>query len=108
LKVNRYVDEDPFEYLLEADLCFSTVLSAGTAVDISMLKTVIMSNSLDSIQSNIQAFGRLREIKDLTLRFVYLVCLDIPKQVEYHKSKKELLIQRSKTYGEYFLPFAIG
>jgi hypothetical protein len=108
LKVNRYVDEDPFEYLLGADVCFSTVLSAGTAVDISMLKTVIMSNSLDSIQSNIQAFGRLREIAGLVLRFVYLVCLDIPKQVEYHKTKKELLIQRSKSYGEFFLPHSIG
>lgn len=108
LKVNRYVDQDPYEYLMESDLCFSTVLSAGTAHDIDMLRTVIMTNSLESIQSNIQAFGRLREIIGLKTRFIYLVCLDIAKQVDYHRSKKELLLNRAKVYGEAFVPFSIN
>lgn len=107
LKVSRYVDDDPYENLMESDLIFSTVLSAGTAHDVPKLKTAIMTISLESLASNIQAFGRLRNIPDIKTRFVYLVCLDLQKQVAYHKSKKELLLSRAKTYGEHFIQSAI-
>lgn len=108
LKVSRYVDDDPYENLMESDMTFSTVLSAGTAHDVAMLKTVIMTISLESLQSNIQAFGRLRDIPGVKTLFAYLVCLDIPKHVNYHRSKKELLLSRAKSYSEQFIPFSIS
>jgi superfamily II DNA or RNA helicase len=74
---------------------------------VANLKTVIMTNSLDSPQSNTQVLGRLRRNDTMPQRFAYLVCLDVEKQVQYHSSKKELLAQRAKNYNELFMPFGL-
>lgn len=91
LDIRRYVEDDPYENLMQADVSVSTLLSAGTGVDIPMLTTVILTTAVSSSQSNIQGFGRLRKIADRRLQFVYFVCQDVPKHIEYHEKKKEML-----------------
>ncbi len=99
--IRRYVAEDDYSNLIEADICVSTLGSSGTAVDIPDLTTVILTTTINSLQSNIQSLGRLRKLSDgCSTKFLYLVCDDIPKSLEYHSAKKKLLEQRAKTYTE--------
>ena len=70
----------------------STLLSAGTAVDVKRLRTAFMTTAVGSIDANIQAFWRIRELKEyphVTPDFIYLVCSDIPQHREYHRIKVE-------------------
>lgn len=101
--VRRYVAEDNYSDLMEAEICVSTLGSSGTAVDIADLTNVILTTTVNSIQSNIQSLGRLRQLKDdHPVEFMYLVCDDIPKSLEYHVSKKELLNKRAKTFNDVY------
>lgn len=96
LDVRRYVEDDPYENLMEADIAISTILSAGTGHDIANLTTVIMTVALSSSQSNVQGFGRLRELKDGTdPEFLYFICENIPKHVEYGEKKYRILEDRA-------------
>ncbi len=90
---------DPYSNLMESDLCVTTLASAGTNVDIPNLKCVILSANVLSSQSNIQGFGRLRDklAKGRRARFIWTVCEDIPKHLEYHKKKVELLTGKALT-----------
>jgi superfamily II DNA or RNA helicase len=98
--VRRYVADDPYENLMQADVIVSTLGSAGTAVDIPNLTNVILTTAVDSIQSNIQSLGRLRKLDNgnTPTEFHYFVCEDIPKHLEYHQRKKEMLSQRAKSF----------
>lgn len=98
--VRRYVSDDPFENLMQPDIIVSTLGSAGTAVDIPNLTNVILTTAVDSIQSNVQSLGRLRKLDngDTPTEFHYFVCEDIPKHLEYHERKKQMLSQRAKTF----------
>lgn len=107
LDIRRFVSEDPEENIYEPDICVSTLGSGGTAHDIQGLKTCIMSNAVDSLKSNIQALGRLREIPGLEVRFYYFVCNSVPKHVEYHKAKLQLLSSRAASVKELCLDFAV-
>jgi hypothetical protein len=104
LRVERFVEDDPLTNLLEADISVSTLKSAGTGKDIAMLTTVIMTPAVNASPSNIQGFGRLRDLnrKDPTLgrrmHFVYFCCDDILKHLDYHERKKELLRTRALHY----------
>lgn len=98
IDVRRYVEDDPYENVIQADVSVSTLLSAGTGLDIPMLTTVILTTSISSSQSNIQGFGRLRKIPDKKLNFVYFVCQDVPKHLEYHEKKKEMLKHMALQY----------
>lgn len=92
LKVGRYVSEDDYVTLLANDISVSTILSAGTGVDIPGLREVIMTTSIDSMQANEQSKGRLRRLKDfpdVNPRFWYIYCTQIPKQVDYHRRKEQ-------------------
>ena len=104
LHVNRYVESDPYDNLMESDICVSTLQSAGTGVDILGLTTVILTPAVKSSAANIQGFGRLRKLKDGTVpQFMYFVCQDIKKHVEYHASKRELLASRAAVYREEYM-----
>lgn len=100
LDVRRYVDDDPYDNLMQAEICVSTVGSAGTGHDISKLTTVVLTPAIKSTQSNIQGFGRLRETPGRKMKFAYLVCLDSDKHVEYHIEKASLLKSRALTHQE--------
>lgn len=104
LDVRRYVEEDPYSNLMESDICVTTLQSAGTAVDVPNLKTVILTIAVASTQANVQGFGRLRELKDgTTPEFLYLVCEDIPKHLEYHEQKRVILESRALRYKPVFI-----
>jgi len=98
LDVRRYVEKDPYENAMEPDIIVSTMLSAGTALDIPNLRMVFMTTCMQSKQGNIQGFGRLRFIEGVKLRFVYTACESIPKQMAYHEEKKTLLRDRALYY----------
>jgi superfamily II DNA or RNA helicase len=108
LNVKRYVEEDSYENLMSADVSVSTLLSAGTGVDIPMLTTVILTTAVSSSQSNIQGFGRLRKIPDRRLQFVYFVCSDTPKHLEYHEKKKDMLRHMALSYDSFSYPHTLG
>lgn len=97
--IRRYVEDDPYENLMEAEISVSTLQSAGTGHDIAGLTTVILTNSVKSSQSNIQGFGRLRKIDGREVKFAYLVCTNIAKQVAYHDHKRDILMAKAKTYS---------
>lgn len=108
LDVRRYVEEDPYEDLMEADVSVSTLLSAGTGVDIPGLTTVILTTAISSSQSNIQGFGRLRKLPNKKLQFVYFACLDIPKHVEYHEKKRDMLKHMALDYDSINYHHSLG
>jgi superfamily II DNA or RNA helicase len=96
--VRRYVADDPYENVIEADICVSTVISSGTAIDIPDLTTVIQTISISSIQANKQSFGRLRDIgKDV--RFYYMYCRNISKQVKMNTDRMAILKPLAKNYN---------
>lgn len=106
--VRRYVEDDPYENLMEADICVSTVGSAGTGHDIKGLITVIMTVSIASKASNIQGFGRLRDLVGFEMWFEYFTCLDILKQVDYHQRKELLLAGMAKQSHKETLDYILG
>ena len=106
--VRRYVEDDPYENLMEAEISVSTLLSAGTGHDIDKLSTVILTTAVSSSASNIQGFGRLRNLPNIKKRFVYFVCTDVAKHVEYHLKKKDLLMVRALVCGSSTYPIKIG
>jgi superfamily II DNA or RNA helicase len=103
--VRRYIEGDPYENLLEADIRVTTLQSGGTGHDIKGLTDVILTNCIQSIQQNIQVLGRLREIPDGETRFYYLTCYTIPKQMQYHQQKMVMLRQRAKSIE--ILPYGL-
>jgi hypothetical protein len=110
LKVARYIDEDPYNVLLENDLIFSTLLSSGTAVDIPDLYVTLMTTALGSREMNEQALGRTRRLKnypDTTPKFLYLVCEDIDKHIDYHKRKIEYFRDKVLSHQELMLPYKV-
>jgi superfamily II DNA or RNA helicase len=101
IDVRRYVEDDSYEEdLMTGEFIVSTLQSAGTAVDIPMLTTVILTTNVASRQGNIQGLGRLRELKGTGIvpEFLYLVCTSIPKHIEYHERKKVILQDRALEY----------
>lgn len=108
LDIRRYVEDDPYENLMTASVCFSTVGSAGTGHDIAGLTLVILTNAISSSKSNIQGFGRLRKIPNKETHFYYFVCDDLRKNVEYDRQKKELLKDRAATVSDYYTGVTVG
>lgn len=104
MDIRRYVEDDPFENL-QGEIIISTLLSAGTAVDIDRLTTAILTTAITSSQGNVQGFGRLRVLKDgRTPEFYYFVCEDIPKHIDYHERKRVLLEDRALSYKSVSMP----
>lgn len=95
LDTRVYLQGSPLKDMLEPDIRVTTIGSGGTAHDVPNLRVTILTNAIDSIQSNYQVFGRLRELKDRDTRFYYFCCSSIPKHVEYHKNKVHILSDRT-------------
>lgn len=93
--IRKFIGGDDLQNLLEADMCITTLQNAGTAHDVPNLVSVIMTPAVQSIQANVQALGRLREITGVKVDFLYFACRDIPKQMDYHMQKIPLLEQRA-------------
>lgn len=105
MDIRRYVEDDPYENLMEAEISVSTLQSAGTAVDIDQLTTAILTIAIASSAGNIQGFGRLRNLKDgRTPEFYYFVCEDVRKHIDYHERKRVLLETRALSYKSLSMP----
>jgi len=98
LDVRRYVEDDPLENILVADLTCSTVISAGTAIDVKKLIYVLQTICISSMQSNLQAFGRLRDLEGSEKVFRYFYSRNIPDQYRLHIDRRAALYKLSKTY----------
>lgn len=107
LDIRRYVAEDPDENMYDPDIRVTTLGSGSTGHDIAMLKAAIMTVNVESIQANVQAFGRLRKLDNLTPRFIYFTCLDVPKHMQYHKMKVEILQKRALNFNIFQSPIRI-
>lgn len=108
LDVRRYVEDDPYDNLMNADICVSTIGSAGTGHDIKKLIAVILTVSISSKASNIQGFGRLRKLDGIDVEFEYFSCIEIPKQMTYYTRKEQLLANMALTTETITLPYALG
>lgn len=101
ISVRRYIGEDDYEATRKGDLIITTLKSMGTAIDVPGLVRLLMTDSLGSLQGNIQVLGRLRPIKDYPDQdpvFTYLVCKSIDKQMNYHREKLEMFKGRVKEH----------
>lgn len=110
LNVVRYVSKDKMSVMNDADVIVSTVLSAGTAVDIKNLRYNLMTTAIDSQQSNEQTLGRTRRLRDwpeITPLFQYFVCIDIDKHVRYHENKEEFFRGKVLAHLSEFAPFCL-
>lgn len=97
LIINTFNAGDDYIILESSDIILSTVLKAGTAVDISELVQVHNLVASDSPNQNVQTLGRLRELKhrpDITPEYHSYTCLDIPKQVTYQERRDKLFKPR--------------
>lgn len=99
--VKRYVAEDDYqENYQKPDIRVTTIGSGGTGHDIKGLTDAHMTNAIDSIQANIQAFGRLRDLKEKGTRFFFYSNEQIPKHMKYAHKKKDLMKKRAKSYTQ--------
>lgn len=105
--VRRYVEDDPYEDVIEPDIRVSTILSSGTAIDIPQLTCSIMTVSIDSPISNLQALGRLRKIPDRDVKFYYIYCDQIDKHVAYHRNKVALFRPKTESIKEFKFPVGV-
>lgn len=105
--VERFVEDDPYENMLKPDIRVSTILSCGTGKDIPNLRATIMTTSVSSTVSNIQALGRLRKLPDRDVKFYYVFCEQIPKHCQYHSSKKQLFQDRVASIKELKYPYGL-
>lgn len=93
LEVTRYVSEDDYAEMLKCDIIVSTLKSLGTAIDVPGLRVALLTDALGSKQANLQCSGRLRFMKDwpdVSPEFLYLVCEDIEKHLDYHYKKQKI------------------
>lgn len=99
LIINSFNAGDEYTVLETSDIIFSTVIKAGTAVDIPDLTQVHNTVSSDSPNQNVQCLGRLRELPkrpNVQVEYHAYICEDIPKQVTYGKRRQTLFKSRIK------------
>lgn len=106
----RYISADKRTVMDTADIIVSTVLSAGTAVDIPNLRVTWMTTAIDSQQANEQALYRTRPLRDWpdqVPRFIYSVCTTIDKHVRYHLNKVSAWSDKVKEHGSMQSPITV-
>lgn len=86
----------------EHQVVITTPGSCGTGKDIPKLYIVFSPISVSSSQRNDQMVGRTRPIDkwwpDLDPIFLYFVCPDIPKQVDYHRKRRQIFDKKMKKF----------
>lgn len=112
LKIAKYNQGDPDKNIKESDLCFATLGKAGTAIDIANLTTVILTVGIESVQSNKQSSGRLRDLKlygnPRMPTFVYFVCDNFEKHKRYHQVKMQDLKEKTAVYTKMVHHHSLG
>lgn len=107
LDIRRYVEDDPYENVIDADIRITTVLSAGTAIDIPNLVAVIMTINMKSSVFNLQTLGRLRKIPGRVVKFYWLYCSQLGKHKEFHDHRKEIFQDRVESIKEFHYPYGL-
>jgi len=105
LIINKYTEEDPYDVILTSNIIVSTLQSAGVALDIPNLLTVIQTINIQSLSANEQTKGRLRKRDDGDVFFVFTYSEDIPQHIRYTKDRVEFFKDRVrelqfKRYGK--------
>lgn len=92
LKVSKYTQEEAASVLDDFDIIVATPGSAGTAVDITNLQTVISFVMRSSSQALIQYIGRLRELKTdkVSPKYFYLYTRNIGTHNKYHMKAQDV------------------
>lgn len=96
ISVKKYTAEDDYTNLIDPVIRVTTPGSGGTAHDIPNLTTIISLIAIDSVQANLQMFGRLRYLDNKDTKFICLVDQDHPKHMLYHKNREKLLSSKCK------------
>ena len=104
LDIRRYVEQDPFENLMDSDVYITTIGSGGTGVDIAGLITVFNFDNVDSIQRNAQLLGRLREKEGKEMIFVQLYATNLKKHIGYKDSRDKLFEDRVLSRADVLYP----
>lgn len=98
LDIRRYVGDDPYDNVIEPDVRVTTLGSAGAAIDMPGLKYVFNTVPTLSPIRNKQSHGRLREIEDEEVKYIYFYCRDLDKHKSFDATRRVHLAPYSKTY----------
>lgn len=107
MDVRRYVEQDPYENVIDADIRVTTVLSAGTAIDIPNLICVVMTINMKSSVFNLQTLGRLRKIEGRKVKFYWVYCNQCAKHYEFHEHRKMIFQDRVESIKELHYPYGL-
>lgn len=94
LVINYHVSGCDYKQIQENDITVSTIKSAGTGVDIPNLRETILLQATGSEKDTVQIMGRTRPLKgwpDVTPRFSFFCCNNIPQHMRYMNDKQEYL-----------------
>lgn len=97
LTVARYVGGDDFIEACGSEVIVTTVMSGKAAIDVPNLIVAINTVNVGSKETNLQALGRLRELRhypNIRPTFVYFYTDDIPSPSWYHQNKIKLFQSR--------------
>ena len=88
---------------LRHEVIITTPNSCGTGKDIPGLVTVMCMHTVSSTQANKQMIGRLRELLGkfggrITPTFVFGVCVDLNKHMEYLGKREVAFFEKQKTF----------
>lgn len=108
LNVVRYCEDDPYNEMIMAEICVSTLLSAGTAVDKPNLTATIMTTNITSPKANIQVLHRTRAIPGREVNFTYTHCRNFDKHRKAHLEKRDLFSPYVKTHIMDHYPYRLG
>jgi superfamily II DNA or RNA helicase len=109
-QVRKYTSEDDYTILMNSTIIVSTLLSAGTAVDIPGLRVALMTVAIGSRRQNVQALGRLRRMRNypgVSPRFIYYVNDDIPEHIRYHQIKRRVFSNKTLTHTVVQIPMML-
>lgn len=92
---------DTKDNYLKHQVLITTPQSCSTGKDIEKLYVAFSPYAVSSKQRNAQSLGRLREITkwwpDLSPKYVYFVCQNVDKQVDYHRKRMEEFANKAKS-----------
>jgi len=95
--------KDSKDKYLQHEVVITTPNSCGTGKDIPGLVTVCCLHTVSSTQANKQMIGRLRALfgkfnDEITPAFIFGVCLDLGKHVEYLAKREIAFADKQKTF----------
>jgi len=98
LNIVKYMQDDSYDVIEPADVVVSTVLSSGEAFDIANLTRVFMFINTMAEVPNLQAAGRLRDIKGKEVKFYYFYNKLFKKHLQYHYTRSQLFKDQALTF----------